>query len=310
MGRHAGKRRGDRRDRHGHRLRPPGVRGPYPRHGRPGLPDRQPRTRRCRPRHPRGVAGVRERRQRRRARRGRVRLRPRGRALRPQRHLRRSGDRRRHRPGRRRNQHELRHRRQPAGGSWHRRRDRLRLQAGRRARGGGRRRPDRGAGRPVERAPADGHRAGHLQGEGPRRHGRERARRARELRGQGHPDLDRRIRDLRRVRRRRATRALRRVPGQPDHARDRVARHGRPAVQLPRGLQRRLALRLRRRHVDGGATGHGRRGDGSPPQPGPHGRRDHHARQAHGAPAGRLRLERRPGVGDPRRGRRHRRGAR
>ncbi len=97
----------------------------------------------------------------------------------------------------------------------------------------------------------------------------------------------------------------RRLPG--GHDRARVRRQGPQAVQVPRDDRRRLPLRVPGRHLDGRAAGDGRRRADARGQPAAARRPGRPAAEVDRPPSGRHGLERRPRLGDPRRGRRRRR---
>ena len=222
---------------------------------------------------------------------------------------RRPGDRRRRRPRRRRDQHELRHRPGARPQPGRADADRLRVRARRRARGRGRRgRPDRGAGRPGQRAAADRHRPRHRRGQGPvdvtaAERARPRARSpaaARQISMAAYGTYD--------AGPARPGRAGSSAPSPPAtrRARDRLGRlPPRPPCGCRAHVRRRHPLRLRAGHLDGGAEVAAAGGARPPPQPRPH-RRATIVRliKRDRAPARAARLDRRPGLGDPRRRRR------
>ena len=95
------------------------------------------------------------------------------------------------------------------------------------------------------------------------------------------------------------------APSPPGPTSSRPDRSGCPRgpVRLPHHLRQRRPLRLRAGHLDGDADGRGHRRAGPPPQPRPHRGRDRAPHQGDRAPP-RRRLDRRAGLGDPRRRRR------
>ena len=240
---------------------------PRPRHHRRG-----------RPRHPRRLAGLRDRRQRHRHRRlglrllaARVQERPVGLERRPV-------DRQGRRPGRRRDQHVVRDRRHDAGRDARRAGHRLRLPPRRDDGRRRRRRPRPGAGRPGQRAAADGHRQRRQARQGPVGHRRRRDRHAGAVRRPG-TQISIAAYGSYATRGPGPTGILGAFPGNTTTLELGEAGVTR-AVPLPPGLRRRRALRAPARHVDGRADGGRRGGAHAPPQPRPQRRRRHPAAQA------------------------------